>query len=189
MQALEPISNAISEFTRKRFNDRQLYVGLDWPFLGGANEIWLAVIWTIPVTLGFAFILPGNGILPFAGIVNVCVAVAAYFASRGNIIRMLIQCTIFAPVFLWVGTAFAPFMTDLANTTKAVELTEGQLISNSSIDAPIFTYALSHLLQVIDGNVIPLIIFVVWLVCFVLYSRELIQERNAARAQAVAVDA
>lgn len=189
MQALEPISNAISEFTRKRFNDRQLYVGLDWPFLGGANEIWLAVIWTIPVTLGFAFILPGNGILPFAGIVNVCVAVAAYFASRGNIIRMLIQCTIFAPVFLWVGTAFAPFMTDLANTTKAVELTEGQLISNSSIDAPIFTYALSHLLQVIDGNVTPLIIFVVWLVCFVLYSRELIQERNAARAQAVAVDA
>lgn len=48
MQALEPISNAISEFMQKRFNDRQLFVGLDWPFLGGANEIWLAVIWTIP---------------------------------------------------------------------------------------------------------------------------------------------
>ncbi|MCL3777189.1 MULTISPECIES: PTS transporter subunit IIC [unclassified Actinomyces] len=184
MQALEPISNAISEFMQKRFNDRQLYVGLDWPFLGGSNEIWLAVIWTIPVTLLYSFFLPGNGILPFAGIVNVCVAVGAFFASRGNIIRMLIQCTIFAPVFLWVGTAFAPFMTELANSTGAVELAEGQLISNSSIDAPIFTYALSHLLQVLNGNVVPAIVLVVWVVCFVLYSRELVTERNAARAEA-----
>lgn len=185
MQALEPISNAISEYMQKRFNDRQLFVGLDWPFLGGASEIWIAVIWTIPVTLAYAFFLPGNGILPFAGIVNICIAVAAYFASKGNIIRMLIQCTIFAPVFLWVGTAFAPFMTELANSTKAVELSAGQLISNSSIDAPIFTYALSHLMQFLDGNFIPLLIFVVWLVCFVLYSRSLIKERNEARAAAV----
>jgi len=181
MQALEPISTAISDFMRNRFNDRQLFVGLDWPFLGGANEIWLAVIWTIPVTLLYSFFLPGNQILPFAGIINVCIAVAAYFVSRGNIIRMLIQCTIFAPVFLWVGTAFAPFMTELANSTKAVELTDGQLISNSSIDAPIFTYALSHLMRVAEGNILPLVVFVVWLVCFVLYSRELVLERNAAR--------
>ncbi|RAX24352.1 MULTISPECIES: PTS galactitol transporter subunit IIC [unclassified Actinomyces] len=184
MQALEPISNAISEYMQKRFNDRQLFVGLDWPFLGGANEIWIAVIWTIPVTLAYAFFLPGNGILPFAGIINICIAVAAYFASKGNIIRMLIQCTIFAPVFLWAGTAFAPFMTELANSTKAVELSAGQMISNSSIDAPIFTYALSHLMQFLDGNFIPLLIFVVWLICFVLYSRSLIKERNEARAAA-----
>ncbi|SDN27487.1 PTS galactitol transporter subunit IIC [Actinomyces ruminicola] len=185
MQALEPISNAISEFMQKRFNDRQLFVGLDWPFLGGSNEIWIAVIWTIPVTLAYAFFLPGNGILPFAGIVNICIAVGAYFASRGNIIRMLIQCTIFAPVFLWVGTAFAPFMTELANSTKAVELSAGQMISNSSIDAPIFTYALSHLMQFLDGNFIPLIVFVAWLICFILYSRSLIAERNRARAASV----
>ncbi|MDO5644741.1 MAG: PTS transporter subunit IIC [Dermabacter sp.] len=183
MQALEPISNAISEFMRARFKDRQLFVGLDWPFLGGANEIWLAVIWTIPVTLAYAFVLPGNGILPFAGIINIAIAVAAYFASRGNIIRMLIQCTIFAPVFLWVGTAFAPFMTELANSTKAVKLESGQLISNSSIDAPIFTYGLSHLMQILEGNVVPLLVFMVWLVCFVFYSRSLIRERRQAMAE------
>lgn len=182
MQALEPISNAISEFMRKRFNDRHLYVGLDWPFLGGANEIWIAVIWTIPITLLYSFFLPGNQILPFAGIINICIAVAAYFVSRGNIIRMLIQCTIFAPVFLWVGTAFAPFMTELANSTKAVDLAEGQMISNSSIDAPIFTYALSHLLKATQGSFLPLVVFAVWIVCFVLYSRELVTERRGALA-------
>ena len=186
MQALEPISNAISEFMQKRFSDRQLFVGLDWPFLGGANEIWLAVIWTIPITLAFSFFLPGNEILPFAGIINVCIAVAAYFASKGNIIRMIIQCTIFAPVFLWVGTAFAPFMTQLANETHAIKLSDGQLISNSSIDAPIFTYALSHLALIARGSWLPLVVFVVWLACFVIYSRALIRERDADRAAAEA---
>ena len=81
-------------------------------------------------------------------------------------------------------------MTQLANSTHAVDLEKGQMISNSSIDAPIFTYALSHLAQIVDGNFMPLIIFVIWLVCFVLYSRELITERNAARAaQAADVEA
>ena len=143
MQALEPISNAVSEFMQTKFSDRDLYVGLDWPFLGGANEIWLAVIWTVPVTLIMAFFLPGNQILPFAGIINIAIAVPAYFVTKGNVIRMLILCVIFEPAFLWVGTAFAPFMTELANTTKAVELAAGQLISCSSIDGPIQTYALT----------------------------------------------
>lgn len=182
MTALEPISDAISEYTRKRFKDRQLFVGLDWPFLGGANEIWIAVIWTIPVTLMMAFLLPGNGLLPFAGIINIAIAVAAYFASQKNIIRMIIQCTVFSPVFLYVGTAFAPIMTDLANTTQAISLESGQLISNTSIDAPIFSYSLAHLSQIVNGNWIPLLIFVGWLLSFVIYSRALVKERKAAMA-------
>lgn len=183
MAALEPISDAISEFTRTRFKDRQLYIGLDWPFLGGANEIWIAVIWTIPVTLVMAFLLPGNGILPFAGIINIAIAVAAYFASKKNIIRMLIQCTVFAPVFLYVGTFFAPIMTDLANSTHAIDLKDGQLISNSSIDAPIFSYSFAAIPQIVQGNWIPLAIFVAWFVSFVLYSRALIAERREETAE------
>ncbi|WP_347042259.1 PTS galactitol transporter subunit IIC [Brachybacterium nesterenkovii] len=184
MQALEPISNAISEFMRERFGDRELYVGLDWPFLGGSNEIWLAVIWTVPITLAYSFFLPGNEILPFAGIINIAIAVPAYFVCRGNILRMLIQCVIFVPVFLWVGTAFAPFMTELANATKAVDLKAGQQISNSSIDGPVFTYAFSHFMQIAEGNWLPLAILVLWVACFVWYARELIAERKADLAVA-----
>ncbi len=184
MQALEPISNAVSEFMQNKFSDRELYVGLDWPFLGGSNEIWLAVIWTIPVTLIMAFFLPGNKILPFAGIINIAIAVPAYFVCQGNIIRMLIQCTLFTPAFLWIGTQFAPFMTELANTTGAVSLAQGQQISNSSIDGPIFTYALSHVMKIVDGDFIPLIVLIIWIVCFICYSRSLIRERKAGEATA-----
>ena len=136
------------------------------------NEIWLAVIWSVPVTLLSAMFLPGNAILPFAGIINISLAVPAYLVTKGNLPRMLILCTIFVPVFLWVGTAFAPFITDLANATGAVALEAGQLISNSSIDGPIFTFAFSQVFDVINGNFIPLVVLIIWIVSFVLY-REL----------------
>lgn len=184
MQALEPISDAIGTFMRDKIGDRQIHVGLDWPFLGGSSEIWLAVIWTVPVTLLMAFILPGNGILPFAGIINIAIAVPAFIVCQGNILRMLIQCTIFTPVFLWVGSTFAPLMTRLATETKAVPLEAGQMISNSSIDAPIFTYAFSHFLQALQGNFVPLIILVVWVACFVVYARALIKEKTLSLAAA-----
>lgn len=185
MQALSPISEAISDFMNKKFEGRTLVVGLDWPFLGGSNEIWLAVIWSVPVTLVCAMFLPGNDILPFAGIINLALAVPAYLVTKGNLPRMLVLCTIGVPAFLWVGTAFAPFITELANSTGAVTLGAGQLISNSSIDGPVFTYAISHVFDIINGNVLPAIIFGLWLVGFVLYYRDLMKEAKAAKMQQV----
>ncbi|MGL4694630.1 PTS galactitol transporter subunit IIC [Enterococcus larvae] len=183
MQALSPISEAVSDFMNKKFEGRTLLVGLDWPFMGGSNEIWLAVIYSVPVTLIFSMFLPGNEILPFAGIINIALAVPAFLVTGGNLLRMIILCTIGSPIFLWVGTAFAPFMTDLANTTGAVQLEAGKMISNSSIDGPVFTYAFSHVFKFLEGNFIPLIILIVWVVSFVFYYRELMREAKAAQQE------
>ncbi len=183
MMALEPISNAVSEFMQEKFKGKELWVGLDWPFLGGANEIWLGIIWSAVCTVVWAFFLPGNEILPFAGVLNTSAVVPAYFVTQGNIIRMLILVALYVPVFLWVGTAFAPFVTDLANATGAVTLEAGQLISNSSIDGPVFTYAFSHFLKCMQGDFIPLIILIVWIVCFVFYSREMIKQAKTEGAK------
>ncbi len=176
MEALSPISEAVSEFMNKRFEGRDLIVGLDWPFLGGCNEIWVAVIYSIPVTVLFSFFLPGNQILPFAGIVNISLAVPAFLVTEGNLIRMIILCTIGSPMFLYVGTAFAGFITDLANSTGAVQLEAGQLISNSSIDGPVFTYAASQFLDCMNGNFVPLIILVIWVAGFCLFYHDVKNE-------------
>lgn len=181
MQALAPISEAVSDFMNKKFSGRTLVVGLDWPFLGGSNEIWLAVIYSVPVTLIFSMFLPGNQILPFAGIINIALAVPAFLVTGGNLIRMVILCTIFAPVFLWVGTAMAPFVSDLARTTGAVNLKAGELISCSSIDGPIQTYAFSHVFKILDGDFIPLVILMVFIVCFVMLFRYLMKEAKEGR--------
>ena len=180
---LSPISEAVSDFMNKKFKGRTLLVGLDWPFLGGSNEIWLAVIWSVPVTLICAMLLPGNAILPFAGIINIALAVPAYLVTKGNLPRMLILCTLGVPAFLWVGTAFAPFITDLANTTGAVALKAGEMISNSSIDGPVFTYAISQVFDVINGNWIPIIVLFVWVTCYAFYYRALSKENKLAEAK------
>lgn len=181
MMALEPISSAISAFMNKKFDDRTLVVGLDWPFMGGANEIWLAVFWAIPVTLVFSMFLPGNEILPFAGIVNNAIAVAAFLVTGGNIIRMLILVTLFAPAYLWVGTIMAPFISDLARSTGAVALKAGELISCSSIDGPIQTYAFSHVFKIMDGNFLPLVLCVIFVVCFIALYKYLGKEEAEGR--------
>ena len=56
------------------------------------------------------------------------------------------------------------------------------MISCSSIDGPIQTYAFSHVMQIMDGNFIPLIILLVWVTCFVFYSRSLIKEKKEDEA-------
>ena len=73
-------------------------------------------------------------------------------------------------------------MTDLANQTGAVALGAGQMISNSSIDGPVFTYAFSHVFKVLQGDYIPLIVLVVWVVGFLLYRRDLLSEVKADEA-------
>lgn len=105
MQALSPISEAISDYMNKKFSGRKLFVGIDWPFMGGASEIWFAIIVAIPFTLIWALILPGNKILPFAGIINISLIVPAYLVTRGNTLRMVILSIIGVPFFLFVGDA------------------------------------------------------------------------------------
>lgn len=57
-QALSPISEAISDFMKKKFEGKEVFIGLDWPILAGRNELWVAVIITIPVLLVMAIVLP-----------------------------------------------------------------------------------------------------------------------------------
>ncbi len=50
-----------------------------------------------------------------------------------------------------------------------------------SIDGPIFTYAFSHFMQLTEGDWLPLGILVLWIACFVFYSREFLVSRRSAR--------
>ena len=190
MESLSPISEAVSDYMHGKFEGRTLVVGLDWPFLGGSNEIWLAVIYGIPITVLFAFLFPQNQILPFAGIVNIALAVPAYLVTKGNLPRMIILSTIGVPIFLLVGTAFAPFISQLATSTGAVAadaLGASGLISNSSIDGPWFTYAFSQFLDALNGNFLPLGMLIVWIAGYSLMYHDLtkaVKARKGAQGEA-----
>ncbi|EKZ7092484.1 PTS galactitol transporter subunit IIC, partial [Listeria monocytogenes] len=81
MQALSPLSDGISEFMKRKFKNRELFIGLDWPILAGCSEVWVAIVLMVPVTLIFALILPGNGVLPFAGILNISLCAPALIVT------------------------------------------------------------------------------------------------------------
>ncbi|API88029.1 PTS galactitol transporter subunit IIC [Marinilactibacillus sp. 15R] len=138
MQSLSPLADAMSEFMKKRFKDREVFIGMDWPVLAGRSEIWVTLILIVPVFIGFSLFLPGNIVLPIAGVLNYSIAVGGLLLTGGNLYRMLILGVLFTPLYLYSATYFAPILTGLANTTGAVEVDEGGLITWSTIEAPEF---------------------------------------------------
>ena len=161
-QALSPISEAVSDFMREKFEDREVYIGLDWPVLGGRNELWVAVIFTIPFLLVGAVALPGNIVLPFAGIINLSFVVGALLLTNGNVLRMIIHGLISTPLFLYGATYFTPYMTRLAEETNTLQQT-GQ-ISWATFEGPAIRYILAH---GFSGNFVAILLGVVWLGLYV----------------------
>ncbi|MBO1306271.1 PTS galactitol transporter subunit IIC [Enterococcus sp. 669A] len=139
MQSLSPLADAMSEFMKRKFKDREVFIGLDWPILAGRSEIWVTAILLVPVFIGYAIILPGNQVLPLAGIINYAIAVGGLLLTGGNLARMLVLGVITMPIYLYAATYLAPILSGLAESTGAVEgFQSGQLITWSSIEGAEF---------------------------------------------------
>lgn len=179
MQALSPLSDGISDYMKKRFKDRELFIGLDWPILAGCSEVWVAIVIMVPVTLIFALILPGNGVLPFAGILNISLCAPALVVTGGNLLRMIILGVITTPIFLYVATFFAGTITDLANSTKAISLQTGQEITWSTIEYPVFRFIMA---EASKFSIIGLLMLAGWIVLLVFYVK-VMRKRTAELEQ------
>ncbi|GGB58615.1 PTS galactitol transporter subunit IIC [Lentibacillus populi] len=174
MEALSPLSEAINEFMKKRFKGREMFIGLDWPILAGSNEVWVTIILTIPFTLLLSFILPGNEVLPFAGILNIGLAVPALIVTGGNLLRMLILSILGTPVFLYAATYFTDIITNLAESTNAVKIEEGQRLTWSTIEYPVIRYILTELGSL---TILGISLAVIWVLLFIFY-RQQMTKRN-----------
>lgn len=166
MTALAPIADKMSEFTKSKFKDREIIIGLDWPILAGRAEVWTTMLLLVPVILIWAVILPGNEILPVAGILNFSIAVSGLLLTGGNILRMLVMGIITAPVYLLGSTWLAPILTSLSNKTGAIDgIQEGTRVSWSSFEAPEFRVLVA---EVFNGNIIAIggalvfVLMIVW---------------------------
>lgn len=165
MQSLSPLADAMSEMMKKRFKDREVYIGLDWPVLAGRSEIWVTAILLVPVFIGYAIILPGNAVLPLAGIINYSIAVGGLLLTGGNLVRMLIMGVISMPIYLYAATYLTPILTGLADKTGAVEgIKKGQQITWSSIEGPEFRILFA---EAFKGNILGIVGAVIFIAMFV----------------------
>jgi PTS system galactitol-specific IIC component len=173
MQALAPISDAAGEFMKKRFPGREFYIGLDWPFLAGQPELWVTAIILVPFILLMAVILPGNGVLPFGGIINICFVVPALIVTNKNLVRMIILGIITTPIFLYIATAFAPIITDLGREVGTIDIPANQLITWNGLEMPVFRWVFSQGADIINGNFIGLGILIGWLAIYAWYYKHM----------------
>ncbi|MDD7305107.1 MAG: hypothetical protein PUG67_00805 [Peptoniphilaceae bacterium] len=169
MQSLSPISDAAGDYMKNKFKDREIYIGMDWPFMAGRSELWVVSIILVPIELGLAFLFAKFGIssiIPLAGIVNVIVVVPAMIVANGNLIKMLIQSIIFTPAYLIVSSKFAPYVTELARQVGTIDVPKGQNISYFGVEAPVFRWSISGLFA---GNFLSIVIFAIFVICVIYY--------------------
>lgn len=180
MQALAPISDAAATFMKNRFPGREFYIGLDWPFLAGQAELWVTTIVLVPVILLMAVILPGNTVLPFGGILNICFAATALVVTGGDLIRMIILGIISTPLYLYVASSMAPIITDLGRSVGTIDIPAGQLITWNGMEAPAFRWVLAHGANVINGEYMGVIALAGYVVLWIWYYKHMTQKELEA---------
>jgi len=115
MEGLIPISEGAREYLQKRFPGRDVLIGLDAAVVIGHPANMAVALLAIPIALLLATVLPGNRMLPFGDLA----ALPFYLlwgvaASRGNMVRGLLNAVVILALILWIGTSLAPLTTELA---------------------------------------------------------------------------
>ncbi len=115
MEGLIPISEGAREFLQKRFPGRDVLIGLDAAVVIGHPANMAVALLCVPIALLLALVLPGNRMLPFGDLAALPFYVLwGVAASRGNMVRGLINAIVILCFILWIGTSLAPLTTELA---------------------------------------------------------------------------
>lgn len=145
MEGLEPISEQASEFVKKHFPKRDIYIGMDSALSVGHPAVLSSSLILVPITILLAVILPGNRVLPFGDLATipfiVCLMAAVF---RGNIIRTVLGGTVYMGIGLYIATWIAPLFTKMAITAQY------DLVGNVSITS------------LADGSLWPTFVFVLF---------------------------
>lgn len=136
MEGLTPISESANDFVKKRFPNRELYIGMDAALSVGHPAVLSSSLLLVPITIFLAVILPGNTTLPFGDLATipflVCLMAAVF---NGNIIRTVIAGSLYLITILYITSWVAPLVTsaataanfDLQGNTSITALAEGGL--------------------------------------------------------------
>jgi galactitol PTS system EIIC component len=119
MEGLIPVSEAAREFMQKRYNDREIYIGLDSAILIGYPAAFSSSLILIPLVILLSFILPGNHVLVFADLAMLPFVVAMCApVMKGNVVRIIIAGLITIGCGFYFGNSLADLFTTAAIATE-----------------------------------------------------------------------
>jgi PTS system galactitol-specific IIC component len=115
MEGLIPISEGARDFLQKRFPGREVLIGLDAAVVIGNPANMAIALLCIPIALLLAVVLPGNRMLPFGDLAALPFYIMwGVAASRGNLVRGLINSVVILVGILYIGSSLGPLTTTLA---------------------------------------------------------------------------
>ncbi|WP_051912435.1 PTS galactitol transporter subunit IIC [Carnobacterium funditum] len=142
VEGLMPISEAAQDWSQKKFKDRKLFIGLDAAVVVGNQDVITTALILIPLTIGLAFILPGNRMLPFADLAIIPFRIALVVAlTRGNFFKNIIIGLTTSAAILYAGTITAPILTELAGSVGIEVAVAGGALLISSFSATSLTHS------------------------------------------------
>jgi PTS system galactitol-specific IIC component len=132
MEGLIPISEAARAFVAKRLPGKKFYIGLDSAIVIGQPAVIATSLLLVPVTLLTAIALAplGNRVLPLVDLATIPFIVALMVPMfKGNIVRSVVGGAILIGIGLFIATAMAPAITQVA-TNSGFQNDTGGLISS-----------------------------------------------------------
>lgn len=137
MEGLIPLSEAANAFVKKRFPDRELFIGMDAALAVGHPGVLATALLMVPITILLAVVIPGNQVLPFGDLPTIPFIIALMVpVFGGNIIRGVVAGSIYMIGVLLMATKLAPLVT--ATAVNAGFDLGGNAIISSLTDAGIW---------------------------------------------------
>ena len=115
-EGMEPVSLRLKEAIQRRFPSKtRLYVGMDSGVLMKIPSVIVTGLLLMPLSLGLAFLLPGNRTLPLGDLANlISVLAVIVLAVRGNVVRGVLIGLPIVAAYLLIATRLAPLYTTLS---------------------------------------------------------------------------
>lgn len=120
---------AITDASRKSLKGQGWYLAVNDAAGYGENATLITGILLMPITLGLAFILPGNQTLPMIDLVAIPYFIQPIIAmSNGNVIKSLISGIFYMCLMLYACTATGPLYTAVAKSV-GISVAAGTMIT------------------------------------------------------------
>jgi len=177
---MQPFNQQLKSAIQKIFPHRRgLTVGMDSGVLMGFQPVIVTGLVLMPVSLGLAFVIPGNKTIPLGDLANlVSVLALIVLAMRGNVFRAVLAGIPIVIGYLLIATTLAPLYTRLAAQAGSSTSYSGPITAFTDGGNPVRFWFL-HLFQ---GNWIALLLLApAGLLCWFAWRRYRLWVRSAAR--------
>lgn len=184
VEGLMPISEAAQDWSQKKFKDRKLFIGLDAAVVVGNQDVITTALILIPLTIGLAFILPGNRMLPFADLAIIPFRIALVVAlTKGNFFKNIIIGLATSAAILYAGTITAPILTELAGSVGIEVAVAGGALLISSFSATSLTHSFLVFFAFVGPLLLTMPVMIVVIGIFWYYFEVIKPKSRAAKEQ------